>query len=568
MGHGGLFVWSVVAGVGYHAFSIGAAVTGAWLVGQAAVGHPAGDLTPLLWPLGAFVVIAGLVRWWHYWLAHDFAYGLLAEFRIRVFEGLAHGVEGRLTDHRTGDLASTVMSDVEVTERFYAHTVADYVIALLVTAGSIAVLAAIDPLFVAAQLPFVVLITTIPLWLQRQANARGRRLREALGRLNALVVDGIQGLRELAVFGQGGAYRERLDRNALALQALQSRYGKRAGAEQAAASALSGGAVLTAVGCGAVLVGKGDLSLPLYLVAVILAGDSMVALSEVAHTARDFGQIRASAQRVYSIIDQRPNAMNRDEKPSVEPAVYRIEFRNVRFRYPSSREEVLQGVTFTVDAGEQVVLVGQSGVGKSTCANLLLRLWEPDSGEILLGGHDVRAYPQGQLRDLIAFVPQDVYLFNASIGENIRLGKPDADDAAVERAARLAQAHDFIVADLPDGYGTVCGERGVKLSGGQRQRVAIARALLKDAPVLVMDEALSEVDAENELALQTAIRNASRCRTTILISHRLSTIRRADRILVIENGRVVEEGDHHTLIDQQGFYARLIASRNSGFVDV
>jgi ABC-type multidrug transport system fused ATPase/permease subunit len=206
--------------------------------------------------------------------------------------------------------------------------------------------------------------------------------------------------------------------------------------------------------------------------------------------------------------------------------------------------------------GESVALVGHSGAGKFTCANLLLRLWDVKGRGITIGGYDLRQMPQSTVREMIAYVPQDVHLFNRSVRENIRLGQANASDAAVEETARLAQALEFIE-ELPEGWATQLGERGARLSGGQRQRIAIARALLKDAPILLLDEAVSSQDVASEGAVQTAIHQARRGRTTLIIAHRLSTICTADRIVVLDGGRVVETGSYEQLVAAGGAFTRL-----------
>jgi ATP-binding cassette subfamily B protein len=276
-----------------------------------------------------------------------------------------------------------------------------------------------------------------------------------------------------------------------------------------------------------------------------------------------FGQIinmyqraYASAERVFGLMDEPARIPERDDAPDLVVSEGRVEYDGVSFGYDTSAERVVEDVSFTVEGGDTVALVGPTGAGKSTLLRLLLRLYDVDEGAIEIDGQDVRDVSVSSLRRAMGYVSQETFLFHGTVKENIAYGSFGASDEEVVAAAKAAEAHEFIQ-NLPDGYDTMVGERGVKLSGGQRQRVAIARAVLRDPAVLVLDEATSDVDTETEMLIQRSLDALTADRTTFAIAHRLSTIKDADQIVVVEDGRVVERGTHDELIDENGLYAHL-----------
>lgn len=291
-----------------------------------------------------------------------------------------------------------------------------------------------------------------------------------------------------------------------------------------------------------------------FLIYAILVAGGVAALSEI------WGELQRAAgatERLVELLTAEDSVQDPSAPTSVGRLTGAVSFDKVTFHYPARPSiAALEGVSLDVKPGETVALVGPSGAGKSTIIQLILRFYDPDSGAIRLDGHDLRDMSRADFRRSLSLVPQDPVIFAASARENIRFGRPEASDAEVEEAAKAAAAHEFL-AVLPEGYDTYVGERGVMLSGGQKQRIAIARAILRDAPILLLDEATSALDAESEAAVQRAVERLSKGRTTLVVAHRLATVKQADRIVVFEGGRIIATGTHDALVAEGGLYARL-----------
>ncbi|HEY7042608.1 MAG TPA: ABC transporter ATP-binding protein, partial [Nocardioidaceae bacterium] len=390
----------------------------------------------------------------------------------------------------------------------------------------------------------------------------GHSVRMINGEANAHMVDSIQGLRTIVAFNHGADQARDIQGTSSRLNAAKQSLLRWQALQGSLVEALIGIGGLAVLTMGASLVSRGTMGrydLPLV---TLLAMSSFLPVVTIVTVAKELVQTLASGRRYFAIEDE-PVPVR--DGPGASTAVgaaqgLPVAFQAATFRYNPGERPALDNVSFEAPAGGTVALVGRSGAGKTTLAHLLLRFWDPQSGQILIGGEDARHFELDELRRRIALVAQDTYLFHTSLRENIRLGRPDASDEDVLDAARAANVEEFALA-LPNGYDTVVGERGMQLSGGQRQRVAIARAVLKDAPILVLDEATSHLDAINEAQVHEALSRLMRGRTTLIIAHRLSTIRNADRIVVLDAGRAVEQGTHGELLERDGLYSHLIASQ-------
>ncbi|TXH37067.1 MAG: thiol reductant ABC exporter subunit CydC [Rhodospirillaceae bacterium] len=520
------------------------------------------DYTSWLWALAVLAPLSGAVHWLESWIAHDMAFRLLAEMRIAVFRKLDELAPAYLVRRRTGDLMALVTNDIELVEYFFAHTVAPAFVAILVPAVVLAMLAVASPWIALALVPFLLLVGLCPFLMRKRTDRLGSAAREAAGEFGAVAVDCVQGLGEIVTFQQEEAHGRKLDDLSDRHIALRLPFFRDLTLQSSLLEIFTGLGGLAVVVTGAMVSLQGGIDAAWLPLLTLPAMAAFLPVSEIAQVGRQLADTLGATRRIYGLFNEPVTVQDGRQagrsSSAVREAAPTLSLEQVSFAYPGQARAALRDVSVTIPAGSTAALVGTSGAGKTTTAQLLMRFWDPDQGRITLNGADLRDYRLDDLRDRMALVAQDTYLFNDSLRHNIMIARPEAGEADLQAAIAHASLADLVQL-LPDGLDTQVGERGTGLSGGQRQRVAIARAFLKDAPVLILDEATSHLDAVNEQAVRQALTLLQTDRTTVIIAHRLSTIRDADLIIVLDGGRLVETGSHAALMAKGGLYARLVA---------
>jgi ATP-binding cassette, subfamily B, bacterial MsbA len=518
-------------------------------------------LIPLLL-LGAYLV-KGAARYGQAYLMAAVGERVVATLRRRLYTHIQGMPLSFFAGLHSAELMSRVVTDVNRLARVSSTVLVMAFRQLAMIVALLSVMVARDwrlALIAVIVFPFVgVAVRSIGLRLYRI----NRRSQQKVGELNVLLHEAFSGMKIVKAFGREAHEAERFDRVNHRLLDLALKDHRTDEITEPLMEVLAAFGIMGALWYGGHQVIAGTMTpgdFFSFTAALALIYGPVRQLSRIMNTIQ---QSTASVERVFEILDTPPAIADRPGAPALPGFTSALRFEDVSFRYPGSPDLTLRDITLDIRRGEVVAFVGMSGAGKSTLIDLVPRFHDVTAGRITVDGHDVRDVTQASLRATIAVVTQETFLFSGSIHDNIAYGRPGATADDVARAARQAHAEEFILA-TPDGYATPVGERGVRLSGGQRQRLAIARAFLKDPPILILDEATSDLDAESEFMVQQALTDLMRGRTVLVIAHRLATVRNADRIVVVHEGRIAEVGRHDELLAREGVYRRLYALQMEG----
>lgn len=557
----GTFLITVFALLGAAALNLTTPFLVQRLTGSLTEGNPTAQyiLTFAVILLAAYL-LRGVCRFLAMYLAHVTAWNFVGSLTLKVYDKLQTLSLAWYSDKETGQIMSRTLNDTRALEVLIAHALPDMFSNIVVILLVSIMIFLINPLLAAFTLLPLPLVLWISSFYSKKVAPLFRINQRVLGELNGDLQDQISGMKEIQAFS-------REKREHLRMKDFCRNY-SRVNINANFAMAIYHPLIEFLTGMGSVLVmalggltAAGLLFPQMPLTAAELVGFFLylslfyTPLTTLARCAEDIQTSLAGAERVFEILDSEPDVKEDADAEALVAPAGKIEFDGVSFGY-TGNEKVLDNISFTVEPGKMIAFVGATGAGKTTVVSLLERFYDPTDGRILFDGQDIRRVTLESLRQSLAVVLQDVFLFNGTVFDNIAYGGDNPTAEEVYEAARIARADDFI-REMPEGYQTAIGERGVRLSGGQKQRIAIARAILRKAPVLILDEATSAVDNETETQIQNAIETLAGQKTVIAIAHRLSTIQRADRIVVLSGGHIVESGTHEELLQKSGHYAAL-----------
>lgn len=503
--------------------------------------------------LGSFALRA-VFQFLNNYYAHVASWSLVARIRSVLYDHFQKLSMSYYHDKQTGQLMSRVVNDINTFENLIAHAIPDLVTNIITLIGVLAILIFINPLLcllVCIPIPFIAFLSVVLRKIRKYFKIGQAKVAE----LNAVLQDNFSGMKEIQVFNKQsyelGKVSEKSEEHSSALiKALFY-----SGILNPAVGFISSIGTVIVLIAGPLLALKTGLKISEIVAFLLYLNLFYAPISTLTRVVEDMQQALAGAERVFEVLDTEPDIKDAPHAKKVGRMSGSLEFKNVSFSYKGDIQ-VLDDISFKVEAGQMIALVGPTGVGKTTVSALIARFYDPTLGKITMDGIDIKGITLESLRNQLSIVLQDVFLFNGTIAENIAYGSSSATQEQIEEAAKTACIHEYIMS-LPNKYDTVIGERGVRLSGGQKQRISIARSVLRNSPVLILDEATSAVDTETETEIQKAINKIAGTRTLIVIAHRLSTVKRADKIIVLENGKISEEGKHEQLLKLNGAYANL-----------
>ena len=516
------------------------------------------DLSRLGLLVGALVAVYGLqqlINAADMFIRHALGERFILDLRVHIYAYLQRLSLSFFERTSTGELMSRVTNDVNVLEQFVTHGSALTAVDLLRLFGGAVILFVLDArLALLVLLPVPILAVSLR-YFNTRIRPIYRHVRARLGDINAQLQDSLSGIRVIQAFVQEEQELARFTEESEGYYHARVQGIRYWATFFPAMRFVASIGTIIVLGAGAIMIVNGNLTLGTLVAFLSYTVSFYEPINRLTEIDNIFQEAIAAGERIFELLDETAEIKDAPEAVELPPIQGHVFFDNVHFRYGSG-DEVLRNVTFHMAAGEVVALVGPSGAGKTSIANLLCRFYDPIRGRITVDGYDLRHLQLASLRKQVAVVLQDTFLFNSTVRENLLYGKPDATEAELLAATKAAYAHEFIES-LPAGYDTEIGERGIKLSGGQKQRLALARAILADPRILILDEATSSVDAEAEYLIQQALDAVLEGRTALVIAHRLSTVRNADKIVALEEGRIVEVGDHRELMERRGLYSQL-----------
>jgi ATP-binding cassette subfamily C protein CydC len=548
---------AALLGVATVAGNVGLLATAAYVISAAVLVPFLGTLAIPIYLVRLFGVFRAGARYSERMVSHNLTFRLLANLRTWFYTRLEPLAPARLLRYRSGDLLSRIVKDVEELENVYLRIISPVAVASIVSLLTFLLFYAFDPSLALVALGTLVATGIgVPLAVRRLARGLGRRQLELRAELNARIVDGVQAVQDLLAFGREDDQQREISSLNRKLGRVQGRMALITGLQDALSDLMMNLAMIAILVLAIPLVAGGEIhGVYLAFLALVILG-SFEAVQPLGTAFQFLGRSVGAGERLFEIVDAEPEVTD-PAQPLPPPTNFTLEFDRVTFHYEAGGPPILEDVTFALEPGKRVAVVGPSGAGKSTLVNLILRFWDPSSGQIRLGGHDIREYAQDDLRDLIGVVTQDTHVFNDTLRTNLLLARPEATEADLQRLMAQVQLSE-LVEHLPQGLDSPLGEQGLKLSGGERQRLSIARTLLKDAPLLVLDEPTANLDPLTERELLDAAYELMRDRATLVITHRLVRMEDMDEILVLDRGRIVERGTHGVLLAARGLYHQIL----------